>query len=145
MGVKSHTGLFQKGISLCCAGSSLNNYTIVSLTVVHSTHHPALSFFHLAICLGNFPFQNLEILLILCHFSLAFHLGLVCPLSLTLRLGLIQAHPDGHFSYSSSFANPCCSDNNHIHMLLSCECQNTQRIISQEQIAGTKSLSLYNI
>lgn len=145
MGVKSHTGLFQKGISLCCAGSSLNNYTIVSLTVVHSTHHPALSFFHLAICLGNFPFQNLEILLILCHFSLAFHLGLVCPLSLTLRLGLIQAHPDGHFSYSSSFANPCCSDNNHIHMLPSCECQNTQRIISQEQIAGTKSLSLYNI
>lgn len=145
MGVKSHTGLFQKGISLCCAGSSLNNYTIVSLTVVHSTHHPALSFFHLAICLGNFPFQNLEILLILCHFSLAFHLGLVCPLSLTLCLGLIQAHPDGHFSYSSSFANPCCSDNNHIHMLPSCECQNTQRIISQEQIAGTKSLSLYNI
>lgn len=145
MGVKSHTGLFQKGISLCCAGSSLNNYTIVSLTVVHSTHHPALSFFHLAICLGNFPFQNLEILLILCHFSLAFHLGLVCPLSLTLCLGLIQAHPDGHFSYSSSFANQCCSDNNHIHMLLSCECQNTQRIISQEQIAGTKSLSLYNI
>ena len=130
MCVKSHTDLFWKGISLGCAGSSLNNYTIISLTLVHSTHHPALCFFHLAICLGNFPFQNLENFLILCHFSLTLHLGLVCPLSLTLHLGLIQAHPDGHFSYASSFTNQCCSDNNHIHMLLSCECWNTQRIIS---------------
>lgn len=130
MCVKSHTGFFRKGIIFGCAGSSLNNYTVVSLTLVHSIHHRALCVFRLAICLGHFPFQNLECSLILCHFSLTFHLGLVYPLSLTLRLGLIQAHPDGHFSYSSSFANQCCSENNHIHMLLSCECWNTQRITS---------------
>lgn len=121
MCVTSHTGIFGKDI-FGCAGYSLNNYPIISLTLVHSTRHPALCFFHLAICLGKFPFQNFESSLILYHFSLTFHLGLVCPLSLTLHLGLIQAHPGSHFSYFSSFANQCCSDNNHICMLLSCEC-----------------------
>ena len=120
MCVASHTGISRKGF-FGCAGSSLNNYPIISLTLVRSTRHPALCSFHLAICVGKFPFQNFESSLILYHLSLTFQLGLVCRLSMMLRLGLIQAHPDSHFSYFSSFANQR-SDNNHICMLLSYEC-----------------------